>query len=216
MESVLFFSQNLSSDRKDFVLEGKEGASGRISSGLKVARSTILDSVRVRVYVRVTWPSISVSITGQWASESEGRRELRSGTFRSRAPAPNSPARGQRFAPVTFPLGRPRATNAATRFAEFSVRKVGYRLADTMGVSASTRIPPKFLLRQLPVSAATRTGTGTGCRIHARRKLLAPRSKIFIRGIFQRNNAVFHPVPLRIPRTINLNHLLPSRCYVSV
>lgn len=112
MESFLFFSQNLSSDRKDFVLDGKEGASGRISSGLKVARSTIPDSVRVRVCVCTRACNVTIHLCIHYGPM--GERIRREKGVKKR----NVPFQGTRPQfPCTRPEIRPRHISArpATR-----------------------------------------------------------------------------------------------------
>lgn len=84
-----------------------------------------------------------------------------------------------------------------------------------MGCRARPGFPlPAEFLRQLPVStvqAGQGTGTGTGRRI-PRRKLLAARSKIFIRGIFLEITPSFIlSPPFRGPDTPTINSATINR-----
>lgn len=140
---------------------------------------------------------------GEW----EGRRELRSGTFRSRAPAPNSPAHGRDSTPSHFRSAghaQPPRSRSAIRFAEFSQKSRLSSAGDQHnGVSGSTWIPPPCW-----IPSATSCFGCPGWPGHRNRDGTSNTSEeiacrafenIYSRN-FPRNNAVFHPVP-SFPRT---------------
>lgn len=140
---------------------------------------------------------------GEW----EGRRELRSGTFRSRASAPNSPAHGRDSTPSHFRSAghaQPPRSRSAIRFAEFSQKSRLSSAGDQHnGVSGSTWIPPPCWIPWATSCFGcpgwpghrNRDGTSNTSEEIACRAF----ENIYSRN-FPRNNAVFHPVP-SFPRT---------------
>lgn len=182
-------------------------------AGLKVARSTILPVCNVTIYLCIHYGPMG---------ESEGKRELRSGTFRfqdsSSSPIPLPQRERERLDRVAFPVGRPRATIArpAISIRRILGRKVGYRRPVTSaqwGVGIDLNSFGRFLFRPARVHHRNRGGCAVEY-FHGSRGNCLPRNENIYSRNSPRNNAVFHPVPSFPLPAINLatmnRHLLLS------
>lgn len=116
---------------------------------------------------------------------------------------PQFPCTRQRFNPVTFPLGRPRATTALSIRDSSQKSRLSSAGDQHNGVSGSTWIPPPCW-----IPSATSCFGCPGWPGHRNRDGTSNTSEeiacrafenIYSRN-FPRNNAVFHPVP-SFPRT---------------